>query len=205
MGRMIKTVTNVIFNHLHVSWVWWGKYSQHGRPRIEEDTLGITRTCMSDVFHHVMFDRVYTTPEEISHGGRCLSFLNHLADCCGVHVGDFTGRKDMGHKLEQWWCFSCEQENHKFEQYNIWYNSRFHTWPRSTEVWRAGRGASLFYCCQQQKELRNMIESAAAEAGKLTEHKAMKKKVKELSKDCWCSYCWCLSTARQLFWSQPQC
>lgn len=63
-------------------------------------TLEITRVCVSEIFHHAVYNRVYETLVEKSHGGGCLSLLNHLADWYGGNVGDFTGIWDIGQKIQ---------------------------------------------------------------------------------------------------------
>ena len=63
-------------------------------------SLGLTRSEIKKIFHHAVYDGVYATPEELAHGGGCLSLLNHLADWCDVERGEITGLWDMGNKLE---------------------------------------------------------------------------------------------------------
>lgn len=47
-------------------------------------SLGITRARVGQVFHHSVYDGVYSSPDERAHGGGCLSMNAHFAEWCGT-------------------------------------------------------------------------------------------------------------------------
>lgn len=63
-------------------------------------SLGLSRKQIGKIFHHGVYDGVYSTAEERAHGGGCLSLLNHFAEWCNTSRENITGLWDMGHKLQ---------------------------------------------------------------------------------------------------------
>ena len=54
------------------------------------DTLGITRSKLSTILVHFVYDGVYATKEERVYGGGSLELKHHVAESLGLDIGDIT-------------------------------------------------------------------------------------------------------------------
>ena len=92
----------VFLNHLHVmkSNEYDGEHTANMVGLELMRSLGITRARVGQVFHHSVYDGVYSSADERAHGGGCLSMNNHFAQWCGYDETEMTGNWDMGHKLQ---------------------------------------------------------------------------------------------------------
>lgn len=92
----------VFLNHLHVmnSSEYDGVNTANMVGKELMRSLGITRARVGQVFHHSVYDGVYSSPDERAHGGGCLSMNAHFAEWCGTDESEMSGNWDMGHKLQ---------------------------------------------------------------------------------------------------------
>ena len=111
------------------------------------ETLGLTKTRLSNLLRHFVYDGVYATTEQRVSGGGSLNLIKFVAEELGLDVGDITGTWDIAHQLQLIWKKIISNKVKVDKVIKIYFNAM--------SDFSLGKASTIFY--NRARELGNLV------------------------------------------------